>query len=184
VTLLSTTVKEHRAAGMKGLKFAIIVASDRLYGRGPQGDVSGDVTSKLVSGAGHVVAKRSLIPNDAAKLVKEVVSAIEEGVDVVVVIGGTGLGPGDVTVEALTPLFEKSIPGFGELFRMLSFSEVGPAAMLSRAGAGIYRGSAVFLLPGSPHAVELALSKLILPEVGHLLAEARGVRLGAAHGHG
>jgi len=165
------------------LRFAIIVTSDRLYEGRLRGeaveDVSGDVASRLISKAGHVVDRRALVPNDPLALVKEVVDSIKAGVDVVLVSGGTGLAPRDVAVEALTPLFDKRIPGFGELFRRLSFDAVGSAAMLSRADAGLYQGAAVFIIPGSPHAVELALSKLILPEVGHLLAEARGLRKSA-----
>lgn len=177
---MSRSVEEHRAAALSKLRFAVLVSSDRLFeaaGRGERvEDVSGDVASRLIAEAGHEVARRSLVPNDPVRLVREVVDAVEAGVDVVLVSGGTGLGPRDVAVEALTPLFEKRLPGFGELFRRLSFDAVGPAAMLSRADAGVYRGSAIFLVPGSPHAVELALSKLILPEVGHLLAEVRGLR--------
>ncbi|MCX8204046.1 MAG: molybdenum cofactor biosynthesis protein MoaB [Candidatus Nezhaarchaeota archaeon] len=175
-----SVVEKHRAAGPTKLKFAVIIASNRLYeaklrGR-PVEDVSGDVASAIISKAGHEIVKRCLIPNDPFKMIKEVVDAVEGGADVVVISGGTGLGPRDLTVESVTPLFEKRIPGFGELFRKLSFKVVGPAAMLSRADAGVYRSSAVFLLPGSPDAVELALTKLILPEAGHLLAEVRGLR--------
>ena len=94
-------------------------------------------------------------------------------IDVVLVTGGTGLAPRDVTIEAVEPLFDKGIPGFGELFRMLSFAEIGAAAMLSRATAGLASGRAIFLLPGSPAALELALSRLVLPEIAHLLAQAR-----------
>jgi len=98
-------------------------------------------------------------------------------VDVVVTTGGTGFSPRDVTLEAVGPLLERPIEGFGELFRMLSYQQVGAAAMLSRAAAGIIAGGggakALFLLPGSPKAVALALEKLILPEAGHLLGQAR-----------
>lgn len=172
-----STVERHRTAGPAKLKFAIIVASDRLYeARGAIDDVSGSVASSLISGRGHEVVKRCLVPNDTFMLAREVVDAVERGADVIIVIGGTGLGPRDVAIEGVAPLFEKRIPGFGELFRGLSFEAVGPAAMLSRADAGVYRGSVVFLVPGSPNAVELALTKLILPEAGHLVAEVRGLR--------
>ena len=90
------------------------------------------------------------------------------------VTGGTGVAPRDVTVEAIAPLFDKQLPGFGELFRALSFAEVGSAAYLSRASAGIAGGKPVFLLPGAPQAVELAMERLILPEAAHLVAQARG----------
>lgn len=94
-------------------------------------------------------------------------------VDVIVTTGGTGFSPRDVTVEAVSPFFDRPIEGFGELFRHLSFEEVGAAAILSRATAGLVGTRAVFLLPGSPKAVALALDRLILPEVGHLLGQAR-----------
>lgn len=177
---MSVVVKRHRATGLAKLRFAIIVTSTKLYEarlRGePINDVSGELASTLVSKAGHEVIKRCLVPNDPLKLIKELTEAVDSGADVVIVSGGTGLGPYDLTVESVAPLFEKRIPGFGELFRKLSFEAVGPAAMLSRADAGVYRSSVVFLLPGSPHAVEVALTKLILPEAGHLVAEVRGLR--------
>ncbi len=94
-------------------------------------------------------------------------------VDVLVLSGGTGFGPRDLTLEAAAPLIERRIDGFGELFRMLSCEEVGAAAMLSRADAGVIGGKAIFVLPGSPKAVELAMARLILPEAGHLLGQAR-----------
>lgn len=171
---------------MTRLKLAVIVTSDRLHEKKLRGedveDVSGDVASKLILKAGHVVERRVVVPNDPLALLREVVDAVKAGVDAVLVSGGTGLGPRDVAVEALTPLFDKHIPGFGELFRRLSFDAVGSAAMLSRADAGLYQGTAIFIVPGSPQAVELALSRLILPELGHLLAEARGLRRGAEGG--
>lgn len=173
-------VERHRAAGPARLKFAVIVTSTKLHEArlrgGPVDDVSGEVASILISKAGHEVIKRCLVPNDPSKIVKEVTDAVDGGADVVIVSGGTGLGPCDLTIESVTPLFEKRIPGFGELFRKLSFERVGSAAMLSRADAGVYRKSVVFLLPGSPDAVEVALTKLILPEAGHLIAEVRGLR--------
>ncbi len=93
--------------------------------------------------------------------------------DAIVVDGGTGFSPKDVTPEAVEPLSDEELPGFGELFRLLSYEEIGAAAMLSRAIAGIAHGKPVFVLPGSPKAVELAMTKLILPEVAHLLGQLR-----------
>ena len=118
-----------------------------------------------------------LVADEAEALRAAVEAALaQSAVDVVVVTGGTGLAPRDVTLEAVSPLFDKTIDGFGELFRRLSYDEIGPAAMLSRAAAGITRGRALFLLPGSPAAVRLAMEKLILPELAHLLAQARRAR--------
>jgi molybdenum cofactor biosynthesis protein B len=95
------------------------------------------------------------------------------GVDVVVLTGGTGFSPRDVTIDAVRPLLDQEVDGFGELFRALSYQQVGAAAMLSRAAAGLAGDKAVFLLPGSPKAVSLAMEKLILPETAHLLSQAR-----------
>jgi molybdenum cofactor biosynthesis protein B len=96
-----------------------------------------------------------------------------EDIDIIVLNGGTGLSPSDVTPEAIQPLFDRSLDGFGELFRHLSFEEIGGAAMLSRACAGIVGRRALFALPGSPKAVDLAMRRLVLPEVGHLLGQVR-----------
>jgi molybdenum cofactor biosynthesis protein B len=94
-------------------------------------------------------------------------------VDAVIFCGGTGISPSDVTIETITPFLDKTLPGFGEIFRRLSYDEIGSAAVLSRAIAGIAKGKAVFCIPGSPNAVQLCLPKLILPETGHLLKHAR-----------
>ncbi len=166
------SVDEHRAQGGEPrLGFAIVTASDSR--KRPQ-DRSGALACERLLNAGHRVASVVLVPDDVARLREAVLAALgEKKVDVVVVTGGTGLAPRDVTVEAVAPLFEKTIAGFGELFRRLSYDEIGAAAMLSRATAGLARTKAIFLLPGSPAAVELALDKLILPEIAHLLAQAR-----------
>lgn len=121
--------------------------------------------------AGHVVTGLVVVRDDAAAIREALERALEAGARAVLFNGGTGLAPRDVTLETLAPLFEKAIPGFGELFRMLSFEQVGSAAMLSRAGAGVVRGAVVFALPGSPKAVTLAMERLILPELGHLVRE-------------
>ncbi|MGH9381740.1 MAG: MogA/MoaB family molybdenum cofactor biosynthesis protein [Thermoanaerobaculia bacterium] len=133
-------------------------------------DVGGRMAADLVEAEGHLVVERRLVP-DEVDAIRSACEALldDERVECVVVTGGTGLTRRDVTVESLRPLFERELPGFGELFRSLSCAEVGPAAMLSRATAGVVKGRAVFLLPGSPAAVELALTRLILPVVGHLV---------------
>lgn len=120
------------------------------------------------------MAAAEVVPDEAAPLRRAVEAALARAeVDVVVVTGGTGLAPRDVTVEAVSPRFDKAIDGFGEIFRRLSYDEIGAAAMLSGATAGLVGRKAVFLLPGSPAAVRLALRSLILPEIAHLLAQAR-----------
>ena len=165
-------VGEHRSeAGEPVLGFALLTVSDT---RNERTDKGGGLLAALVAGAGHRVVSRGLVRDDIGEIRAEVKAALAlPSVDTVLVTGGTGLAPRDVTIEAVTPLFEREIPGFGELFRMLSFAEIGAAAMLSRAAAGLVSGRAIFLLPGSPAAIELALQRLVLPEIGHLLAQAR-----------
>ncbi len=169
------SVEQHRsAAGAPSFGFAVITASDSRTARE---DRSGPLVGELAAAAGHGVVEARLVADEAEALRAAVEAALaQSAVDVVVVTGGTGLAPRDVTLEAVSPLFDKTIDGFGELFRRLSYDEIGPAAMLSRAAAGITRGRALFLLPGSPAAVRLAMEKLILPELAHLLAQARRAR--------
>ncbi len=118
---------------------------------------------------------REIVPDDTVFIGKYVSRALgSEKVDAIVLCGGTGISPRDVTIEAVRPMLIKTLPGFGELFRKLSFDEVGSAAVLTRALAGVAdQGKAVFCIPGSPQAVRLVLEKLILPEVGHILKHAR-----------
>src|SRR5690606_3131608 len=134
-------------------------------------DVSGKTMRGLLSGAGHQVVGQEVIPDEAPAIEASLERARRSGARVVLFSGGTGLASRDVTAEVLGRLYEKEIPGFGELFRMLSFQEIGSAAMLSRASAGMSRGQVLFALPGSTHAVKLAIEKLILPELGHLVRE-------------
>lgn len=165
------SVEEHRKLAVSTLGFGVITVSDS---RSPETDTGGNRIAELAASAGHAVARRAWVADDVAairKAVREMLAAPE--VDIVVLTGGTGLSPRDVTLEAVAPLLERPIEGFGELFRALSYQEIGAAAMLSRAGAGMAGARAVFALPGSPKAVSLALEKLILPEAGHLLSQAR-----------
>jgi len=171
---LSNTAAEHRRKAPEKTGFAVITCSSTRHKALKEGrslsDESGDLASALIIEAGHRVILRSLVPNREADLRKAVQEAIErKDVNVVFVTGGTGLSPRDITVETLETLLEKPIPGFGELFRRLSYEEVGLAAMLTRASAGAIHGKALFAVPGSPHAVQLALKKVILPEVGHIV---------------
>jgi len=121
------------------------------------------------------VVFREIVPDDAVLIGEYVGRALgSEKVDAIIVCGGTGISPRDVTIEAVRPMLVKTLPGFGELFRKLSFDEIGSAAVLTRALAGVAnQGKAVFCIPGSPQAVRLVLEKLILPEVGHILKHAR-----------
>jgi molybdenum cofactor biosynthesis protein B len=135
-------------------------------------DASGDAIVELLAGDGHQIVGRGIVRDDPAA-VRDVVRAQEGDADVVITTGGTGITARDSTYEAITSLLEKRLDGFGELFRMLSYAEVGAAAMLSRANAGAMGRTAIFSLPGSEHAVRLAMSKLILPEIGHVVRELR-----------
>jgi molybdenum cofactor biosynthesis protein B len=128
----------------------------------------------MIVEAGHRLVDSTLVRDDVAAIrdaARRLLAA--PGVDVLVTTGGTGFSPRDITLDALSPLFDQRIDGFGELFRMLSFQQVGAAAMLSRAAAGLTGTRALFLLPGSPKAVKLAMEALILPEAAHLLGQAR-----------
>ena len=146
-------------------------------------DASGDLAVRLISSAGHEVKVRDILP-DSIERIRSALESARSRVDVVLFIGGSGLHPQDVTVEAVRPLFSKELPGFGELFRFLSYDQIGPAAILSRATAGAVGGVVVFCIPGSPDAVRLALEKLILPEVEHTVWVARGYRHARSHGGG
>lgn len=146
---------------------AIITCSDT---RTLDDDPSGDLIAELLGGAGHEVVSRQLVIEhpDAIKLA---FAAARLDSDAVIITGGTGLAPRDRTPDVIEPLLDRTLPGFGELFRMLSFQEIGPPAMLSRAVAGVRDRSVVFALPGSPKAVRLAMESLILPELRHIVGE-------------
>lgn len=164
-------VEEHRRYAPRNLGFAVLTASDS---RAKVEDHSGQIIDDLVMAADHRVVDRRVVRDEVSAIRAAVDGALaEHQADVVVLNGGSGFSPRDVTLEAVAPLLEKTIEGFGELFRMLSFEQVGAAAMLSRATAGIVGNSVVFILPGSPKAVELAMRQLILPEVAHLLGQVR-----------
>jgi molybdopterin adenylyltransferase len=169
------SVEQHRRASPTVLGFALITVSDT---RTPGDDVSGRTLSEMAREAGHRVEDPALVPDEVGAIRGAVEQALaRDGVDVVVLTGGTGFSPRDVTLEAVGPLLQRPVEGFGELFRMLSYQQVGSAAMLSRAASGLAGSQAawkaIFLLPGSPKAVSLAMEKLILPEAGHLLGQAR-----------
>ena len=168
------SLEAHRSEGAAQLGFALLTVSDT---RDAASDEGGAYLASAIEAAGHTVAWRALVPDESAGIVQAVQKAVAEPeVDLVLTTGGTGLAPRDVTVPALERLFDGSIPGFGELFRWLSYQEIGAAAMLSRAAGGLIAGKVVLCLPGSPKALRLALEGLILPEAGHLVTQARGPR--------
>jgi molybdenum cofactor biosynthesis protein B len=150
---------------MPGIGVAIITVSDTRRGAD---DTSGALAERLLSRAGAAVSPRAWVRDDARAIRAALAKALRSrGVDVVVLTGGTGMAPRDVTPEAVEPLLERTLPGFGERFRALSWREVGPAAWLSRAGAGVARGRLVVYLPGSSGAVRQALEELLIPELVH-----------------
>ncbi len=176
---MSETSRRHKAEAPARVGFAVVICSSSRYqdlkARRSVDDSSGDLIVEILRGAGHTVVSREIVPDDTVLIGKYVSRALgSEKVDAIVVCGGTGISPRDVTIEAVRPMLVKTLPGFGELFRKLSFDEVGSAAVLTRALSGVAdQGKAVFCIPGSPQAVELVLEKLILPEVGHILKHAR-----------
>jgi molybdenum cofactor biosynthesis protein B len=158
--------RHHRLAGRQGpVPVAVVTVSDS---RTAETDTNGAWLREAIRAAGHAEGGYRVIRDEPA----EVEAALEEmasgAARVIVFNGGTGIAPRDTTYDVLARMLEKPLPGFGELFRMLSWEQVGAAAMLSRATAGVYRGRVVFSLPGSPAAVRLAWERLIAPELRHL----------------
>jgi len=175
---MSATSEKHKEEAPRRLTFAVITVSSSRYQKQARGektvDVSGDLICELLKNANHDVKFRKIIPDDMLEIRKTLTDAIyEHKVDVVVFSGGTGVSKRDVTIEAVLPLLEKDLPGFGEIFRFLSFQEIGTAAIVTRAVAGIYRNTLIFCIPGSPQAAKLAVEKLILPEAPHIIKHAK-----------
>jgi molybdenum cofactor biosynthesis protein B len=162
-------VADHKQHAPKSSRVYVVTVSDS---RTEATDTSGRLAQELLSAAGHTIAGYRVLKDEPAEVAALVTRIADEQLaDVVITSGGTGVSRRDSTYEALNGLLQKRLDGFGELFRMLSYAEIGSAAMLSRAVAGLYRGLVVFATPGSTAAVKLALEKLILPELGHLAFE-------------
>jgi len=165
------SVDEHHRTAPAGLACFVLTVSDT---RTEESDRSGQAIIDLLGEEGHAICGRAIVPDEPDQVTAQVNEVLREGsADAVIATGGTGIAQRDTTFEAVTRLFEREMPGFGELFRMLSWEEVGAAAMLSRATAGIVGRRVVFVLPGSERAVRLAMSRLILPELGHIIRELR-----------
>jgi len=165
----AVSVAEHREAAPDSVGCAILTVSDT---RTPETDTSGALIRASLTGAGHAVVDYRIVPDEPERI-RAVLGewADRAGIQAILSNGGTGIAGRDTTYDAVVGLLEKRLDGFGELFRMLSFGEIGAAAMLSRAVAGVYRGRLVVAMPGSRNAVDLAMTKLILPELGHLVYE-------------
>jgi molybdenum cofactor biosynthesis protein B len=162
----SKAVREHKERAPPRVRVAVITVSDT---KDEASDESGRILRSGVEDAGHELVRYVIVRDETPAILGALEDAIRAGADAVVTSGGTGVARRDVTIEALEPLFEKRLDGFGDLFHHLSFETVGAAAMLSRAAAGTYRGAAVFCLPGSPDAVQLAWRELIAVELPHLV---------------
>jgi molybdenum cofactor biosynthesis protein B len=163
--------EQHQASGAKygPLGFAVVTMSDS---RTPETDTSGQFIREAVTGAGHKVVRYALIKDDPHQIRLELQEALaDREVAVIVTNGGTGISQRDNAYETVVASLDKQLDGFGEIFRMLAYQEIGAAAMLSRAVGGIARGKVVFSLPGSTKAVKLGMEKLILPQAGHLYFE-------------
>jgi molybdenum cofactor biosynthesis protein B len=165
----AATPREHKASAPTSASCYVLTVSDT---KNQETDTSGALIRQLLTAAGHRVAGAAIVRDEPAEVARLVRAACADpGVQVVILTGGTGITSRDSTFEAVEALLDKRLPGFGELFRMLSFDEIGAAAMLSRAQMGVHARRVVVSLPGSPNACRLALEKLVIPELGHLLRE-------------
>lgn len=168
---MSQVPAEHRATAPQSLRCAVITVSDT---RTLETDTGGQAVIERLTAAGHQIAAREIIPDEPQRMSGLLRQLTAPGdLDAVLLTGGTGLSSRDQTYETVTSLLTKALPGYGELFRMLSFQEIGPAAMLSRATGGLIGKTVVLTMPGSPAGVRLAMEKLIVPELAHLVREAR-----------
>jgi molybdenum cofactor biosynthesis protein B len=175
---VSESARRHKAEAPKKLRFAIFTVSTSRYQKMKKGeqteDASGDLIESALKNAGHTVAFRRLISDDKAMIEEGMLQALASAeLDAAIYCGGTGIAPSDITIETVMPFLEKVLPGFGEIFRRLSFDEIGSAAVLSSAVAGVAKGKVFFSVPGSSNAARLCVEKLILPETPHIVKHAR-----------
>lgn len=164
------SVVEHKKNPSEAISCHIITISDT---RSKETDKSGQLMMDLLQEKGHIIAKYDIVKDDKESIREAILkSCQDEAIEVILTNGGTGIAKKDVTIETIAPLLDKEIVGFGEIFRMLSYTEdIGSAAILSRAIAGVKNNTAIFATPGSSGAVRLALNKLILPELVHIVRE-------------
>jgi molybdenum cofactor biosynthesis protein B len=168
---VSESVQQHRESAPETVRIAVLTVSDT---RTPETDTGGDVVEELMRGAGHEVVAREIVRDEAASIRTRLVDLLDRtDVDAVVTTGGTGISARDTTYEVVDRMIEKKLDGFGELFRMLSYGEIGAAAVLSRAVAGTVGAKLVASLPGSRNAVRLGVEKLLAPEIAHVVFELR-----------
>lgn len=168
---MSQSTQQHRSEAPKAVRCAVVTVSDT---RTLDTDRGGKMLEESLVAAGHTVVRREIVPDDQRRirsLVEELADAT--ALDAILITGGTGIAARDQTFETVNSLLTKTLPGYGELFRMLSYEDIGPAAMLSRTIGGVIGQVVLLTMPGSPAAVRLALDKLILPELAHVCYEAR-----------
>ena len=160
-------VSDHKSAAREQIRFSVITVSDT---RTLETDKSGRVITELLEASGHSLVDRRVVKDEIAEIREAVASLAELGnLDAILTTGGTGIAARDKTPESVLPLLDGEIPGFGELFRMLSYEEIGPACILSRAFAGRIKSKLVVCLPGSTNAIKLAVNKILIPEITHLV---------------
>lgn len=169
--MTSPSVASHRADSPNRLRVAVLTISDT---RTVDTDTSGALLLSLLQTAGHDVTHRLIVPDDPAEIRRQLVAFSRQlDLDAALLTGGTGISERDQTFEVVSSVLTRELPGFGEFFRMLSYQEIGPAAMLSRALGGLIDHLVVLAMPGSRAAVDLAMSRLVIPELPHLVREAR-----------
>lgn len=168
---MSESVRQHRETAPEHVRVAVLTISDT---RTPETDTGGDVVEESMRGAGHEIAAREIVRDEASAIRTNLVELLARSdVDAVITTGGTGISARDTTYEVVERMIEKRLDGFGELFRMLSYEEIGAAALLSRAVAGAVGTKLVASLPGSQNAVRLGMEKLLVPEMAHIVFELR-----------
>ena len=163
------SVEEHKTHAPQSVGCFVLTVSDT---RTEANDTGGHAVRELLEMSGHTIAGHAIVRDDPDAVTSTVIGWLgDAATQVIITTGGTGITSRDGTFEAIDGLLEKRLTGFGELFRMLSYEQIGAAAMMSRATAGRVRGKAIFVLPGSPEAVRLAMTKLIIPELGHVVQQ-------------
>ena len=167
---MATPLQQHRADSPNAIRCAVITISDT---RTLESDLGGRAIVESLESQQHKVTNRQIVPDEPDRI-RSLIDTLSDrdDVDAILLTGGTGISRRDQTYETVTALLQRQLPGYGELFRMLSYEQIGPAAILSRATGGVIQGKIVLTMPGSPQAVQLAMNKIILPELGHLVREA------------
>ena len=162
--------QEHKQKAPRKVSGAVLTISDT---RTEQDDDSGQLIKQKLSENGHRVIAYAVLKDEAELIKKKILELLEQGeIQVIITNGGTGVSRRDITIEAIEPILEKKLDGFGELFRFLTYQEIDTVSIMSRAIAGVVKGKIIICLPGSPGAAKLAMDRIILPEIGHLVREA------------